>query len=201
MTALVLSSAKAACRSSRALLRRSGKVERAGLERVSGQLWRIAEGTKRLQAALDTRRLADEAGATMPIAAFDATAGGLIKRVISPRLAAGISVAEPDSRSSDPGRPRTLFADHRELTTLSGETQRRNASTVVAAARVPVPEEAVGPTPRSKMRISISRSLQDADKLDVGLLREVAMHAISAPMVCQGLPSTANSGLSTRMAK
>ena len=44
--------------------------------------------------------------------------------------------------------------------TVSGETQRRNASAAVAAAALPVPDEVVGPTPRSKMRTSISCSLR-----------------------------------------
>ena len=49
--------------------------------------------------------------------------------------------------------------------------QRRKASAAVAAAELPVPEEQVGPTPRSKMRISIWFA-HDAHKLDVGVVRE-----------------------------
>ena len=41
-------------------------------------------------------------------------------------------------------------------TTVSGDWQPCSAIAAVAVALVPVPEEVVGPTPRSKMRISIS---------------------------------------------
>ncbi len=47
----------------------------------------------------------------------------------------------------------------------------------VAEAELPVPEEVVGPTPRSKMRISISVRADDAQKFDVGLVRKVGMNA------------------------
>jgi hypothetical protein len=40
-------------------------------------------------------------------------------------------------------------------TTFKGDMQLMNASAAVAAAELPVPEDVVGPTPRSKMRISI----------------------------------------------
>jgi hypothetical protein len=39
--------------------------------------------------------------------------------------------------------------------TLRGDAQPWKAMDAAAVAEVPVPEEVVGPTPRSKMRISI----------------------------------------------
>ena len=50
------------------------------------------------------------------------------------------------------------------------ESQRAMAA--VAEAELPVPEEVVGPTPRSKMRISISRALMTRNEFNVGLVRE-----------------------------
>ena len=40
-------------------------------------------------------------------------------------------------------------------TTVRGDVQPWKAMAAAAAAEVPVPEELVGPTPRSKMRISM----------------------------------------------
>ena len=54
---------------------------------------------------------------------------------------------------------------------------RLRAIAAVAEAELPVPEEVVGPTPRSKMRISISLLIDDADKLDIGLVGEIGMDA------------------------
>jgi hypothetical protein len=53
--------------------------------------------------------------------------------------------------------------------------QRRNARAAVAAAEVPVPDEVVGPTPRSKMRISISCSLTTRTNSTLVLLGKIAM--------------------------
>ena len=78
---------------------------------------------------------------------------------------------------------------------MSGEMQRRSASAAVAAAEVPVPEEVVGPTPRSKMRISISRSLTMRTNSTLVWCGKSGWTQISAPMVCQGLPSTVNSAI------
>ncbi len=138
----------------------------------------------------------------MPMAAPEATAGGFIKRAISPCLAAGNERRRAgEIRSRSPGPLHATVCAPPGATTVSGEMQRRNASTAVAAAEVPVPEEVVGPTPRSKMRISISRSLTMRTNSTLVWCGKSGCTQISAPMVCQGLPPTAKSGLSTTMTK
>ena len=71
----------------------------------------------------------------------------------SPRA---IRAAGPVSLSSVPGPSQATVCAPPGATTVSGERQPCNASAAVAEAELPVPEEVVGPTPRSKMRISIS---------------------------------------------
>ncbi len=92
----------------------------------------------------------------------------------SPRA---MSEAGPVRLSSIPGPSQVTTCDPPGANTVSGETQRRKASAAVAAAEVPVPEDVVGPTPRSKMRTSISCSLSDADKFGVCLVGKIAMRA------------------------
>ena len=97
-----------------------------------------------------------------------------------------MSVAVPVRCNSLPGPPHAMVCAPPGATTLSGETQRRNASTAVAAAELPVPEEVVGPTPRSKMRISISRSLTMRTNSTLVCCGKSRCVQISAPMVGPG---------------
>ena len=60
---------------------------------------------------------------------------------------------------------------------VTGEIQRRRARTAVAEAELPVPDEVVDPTPRSKIRISNLVLAHNADKLHVGLIRKIFVHA------------------------
>ncbi len=68
---------------------------------------------------------------------------------------------------------------------------RRKASAAVAEAELPVPEEVVGPTPRSKMRISISRSLTMRTNSTLVWLRKIA---VDADFRADGLPGFAGDG-------
>ena len=85
--------------------------------------------------------------------------------------------AGPERSNSVPGPAQATDCAPPGAVTASGETQPFKASAAVAEALLPVPEDVVGPTPRSKMLISIARRAQDVDEFDVGLMREIPMHA------------------------
>ncbi len=66
-----------------------------------------------------------------------------------------MSVAGPVRINSLSGPLQSTICAPPGATTVSGERQPLKASAAVAVAEVPVPDEVVGPTPRSEMRISI----------------------------------------------
>ncbi len=86
-------------------------------------------------------------------------------------------VAGPVRYNSVPGPFQAMVCVPPGATTRSGDFARPSAMAAVAAAELPVPEDEVGPTPRSQMRISTSLGPADTNKLDVGLVRKVAEHA------------------------
>ena len=100
-----------------------------------------------------------------------------------------MSVAGPVRNSSSPGPLHAMVCAPPGVTTVSGDFANPNAIAAVAEAELPVPEDEVGPTPRSKMRISISRSLTTRTNSTLVCCGNLRCVQISAPRACQGLPA------------
>ena len=171
----------------------SGEVERPAGRVLVAERGREAESSQGGEAAVRCAPVSRRMRATMRrCCGAGATAGGLIRRAISPCLSAGDECGRAGEKQ--------LLAGAAPCDGLraagSDDGERRDAAAqkpcaAVAEAELPVPEEVVGPTPRSKMRISISRSLKDAHELHVGLVRKVGM---GADFCADGLPCLAGDG-------
>src|ERR1035441_8990341 len=116
----------------------------------------------------------------------------------SPRA---IKAAGPVSLSSVPGPSQATVCAPPGAATVSGDLASPSAIAAVAAAELPVPEEEVGPTPRSKMRISISVGLTMRTNSTFVCWGKSGWTQISAPIAAHERPATANSALSATMTK